>query len=264
MNVPTVIKKPKVLIVDDDNDLLEMLVDIFTSGGLKVVTAVDGVDASFKYNNEEFDAIITDIKMPKKDGIKFVQHIQLIETQKMMKQGSSYKALPVFLISASIDDYHAELELISNVDVISKPFSPKDVLQKVKNALENSRSQAPQSVSLRFSSGDFVMKEGDSGTDIFFVKSGKLQVSKKGLNDAEVILCTVGVGEIVGEMGFLLHKNRSASVKAILDSELISIPKDKFDSIITAQPKWFRVLFETIASRLEDTTKDLVNEKSKG
>ena len=55
-------QKYKALIVDDDKDLLEVLSDIFTNADFKVVTAVDGVDASFKFSNEVwifgFDKII--------------------------------------------------------------------------------------------------------------------------------------------------------------------------------------------------------------
>ena len=46
--------KAKVLIVDDDTDLLDLLSDIMTTEGYKVVTASDGVDGSFKFSNETF------------------------------------------------------------------------------------------------------------------------------------------------------------------------------------------------------------------
>jgi CheY-like chemotaxis protein len=256
-------KKLKVLIVDDDKDMLEMMVDLFESEGMKVITAVDGVDASFKFSNEEFDAVITDIKMPKKDGIKFVEHIQVKESQRMMTQESAYKPLPIFLISASVHDYRAELDLLSNVEIIPKPFSTKDVLRRVQIALDRNATNGPPSAALRYKSGDIVMKEGDVGSDIFLVKSGQLRVTKKGANNSEVTICTIGAGEIVGEMGFFLHKTRSASVVTTLDSELISIPKEKFDTIISAQPKWFKVFIETMASRLDATTKELVEIKSK-
>ena len=77
--------KAKVLIVDDDTDLLELLSDIMTNEGYKVITATDGLDGSFKFNNETFDIVLTDIKMPKKDGIKFVQFIHAADAQKKLK-----------------------------------------------------------------------------------------------------------------------------------------------------------------------------------
>jgi CRP-like cAMP-binding protein len=68
---------------------------------------------------------------------------------------------------------------------------------------------------------------------------------------------------MIGEMGVLFNKNRSASILALSDCILISIPKDKFESHLASQPKWFKVLFETISGRLEETTRLLVEEKAR-
>lgn len=256
--------KLKALIVDDDSDLLELLSEILNSAGFKVVTAIDGVDASFKYNNETFDIILSDIKMPKKDGIKFIQFIHASEAQKMAKAGSIYKATPIILISASAEEYRMELEVLGTIDIINKPFSPQDVMDKV-NRLLNKKPTGGASAGniLSFKTGDHVIKEGEAGTDIFFVKEGTLKVFKKGLNGSDITIGTIKAGEMVGEMGFLLQKQRTASVVALTDTTLISIPKEKFESLISTQPKWFKVLFETISARLENTTKLLVEEKSK-
>ncbi len=263
MSQVAVSKKFKVLIVDDDKDMLEMMVDIFESVGFKVITALDGLDGSFKFSNEEFDAVITDIKMPKKDGIKFVEHIQEKESQRLMRLGSAFRPLPIFIISASADDYRTELELLNNVEIIPKPFSTRFILTRVQHALERNTANVSQSAELSFKSGATVIKEGDFGTDLYLVKSGQVQVTKKGIDNSEIIICTIGPGEIVGEMGFLLNQARSASVVTTQDTEVISIPKQKFDTIISAQPKWFRVFVELLATRLETTTKELVEIKSK-
>lgn len=256
-------KRPKVLIVDDDRDLLEMLSEIFNVEGFKVVTAVDGVDATFKFNNDTFDAIMTDIKMPKKDGIKFIQHVNMVEGQKMTKVGSKYKPIPIVLISASLDEYRMELELINHVDIMAKPFTAQQALQKVQNLLSKKPASSSSGAALEFKAGDTIIEEGATDQNIYFVKNGLLRVCKRDKSGKEVVVCNVGPGEIVGEMGFLLKKNRSASVVASQDSSLILIPKEKFEEIINGQPKWFKVLFETIATRLEETTTLLVEERTR-
>jgi CheY-like chemotaxis protein len=257
--------KYKALIVDDDRDLLEMLADILTTAGLKVVTATDGVDGSFKYNNETFDIILTDIKMPKKDGIKFVQYIQATEAQKMMKSGNNSKSTPIILISASAEEYRTELELLANIEILNKPFSPEVVMDKVNRLLEKKPTdkRAAEGNIVSFKSGEYVIKEGESGTDLFFLKEGTLKVFKKGVNGSEIIITKIVAGEMIGEIGFLLHKNRTASVVAMTDSKLISIPKEKFEAVLSIQPRWFKALFETIAKRLDDTTNLLMEERSK-
>ncbi len=240
-----------------------MLSEMFTNEGFKVTTAIDGVDGTFKYNNEQFDAIITDIKMPKKDGIKFVQSIQYTESQKRLRAGASQKPLPIILISASADDYRMELELLSTIDIIAKPFNPHLAIQKVKNLISKaSVTPHPGSV-LHHAAGDVIMSEGEVGSDVYYLKTGKLEVTKRDDKGKSIFICHIGPGEIVGEMGFLITKKRTATVTAIDESSLISIPQEKFEAIINAQPKWFQIYFQTIANRLCETTNLLVKERSK-
>ena len=254
--------KHKILIVDDDSDFLEMLSDILTTAGFKVTTAIDGVDGAFKYSNETFDLIMTDIRMPKKDGIKFVQLIQTDEAQKKMRLGASYKPIPIVLISASLDDFRVEIELLGNIEVLNKPFSPKDVLDKVNRLLEK-KSVTGTSGMVNFKAGEVVIKEGDESSDLFFVKEGALKIVIKAKNGTIVTVSSVGAGEMVGEMGFLVGKVRTASVLAVTDCVLISIQKEKLEAVISTQPKWFKILLETVTSRLEDMTRLLAEEKSK-
>lgn len=256
--------KYKALIVDDDKDLLEVLSDIFNNAGFKVVTAIDGLDATFKFSNENFDIIITDIRMPKKDGIKFVQYIQATEAQKMMKAGVSMKPTPIILISASVEDYRVEIEVLGNIEILPKPFTPKMVMEKVLNLLEKKSTPAAAAGNLlSFKAGEYVIREGENSTDIFFVKEGSLKIIKKSSNGTPVAVTTINVGEMVGEMGVLFNRTRSASVVSVTDSILISIPKEKFEAHLATQPKWFKVLFETVSTRLEETTNLLVEERSK-
>ena len=259
-------KKPKykALIVDDDKDLLEVLTDIFEAANFKVITACDGLDATFKFSNEMFDIILTDIKMPKKDGIKFVQYIQATEAQKMMKAGASMKPTPIILISAAIEDYRVELEVLGHIEVLSKPFTPKQVMEKVMGLLEKKTdAQTATGNLLSLKPGEYLMKEGDLSTDLFFVKEGCLKIVKKSESGEEVLITTIKAGEMIGEVGVLLHKRRSASAVALEESLVITIPKEKFESHFAAQPKWFKILFETVSNRLEDTTKWLVEERAK-
>lgn len=98
---------------------------------------------------------------------------------------------------------------------------------------------------------------------IFFVKEGALKIVRKAKNGTSVTVSSVGAGEMVGEMGFLVGKVRTASVLAVTDCVLISIQKEKLEAVISTQPKWFKILLETVTSRLEDMTRLLAEEKSK-
>jgi CheY-like chemotaxis protein len=254
--------KFKILLVDDDADFREMLSEILIRAGYKVTTSVDGVDGSFKYSNETFDLVITDIKMPKKDGIKFVQYIQADEANKKMKLGSTFKPIPIIFISASLQDFQIEIELLGNIDVFAKPFKTDEVLDKVHRILHKAPATHASGV-LNFKQGSAIFKEGDQSSDLFFVKEGTLNIFKKAHNGLVVKVTSVGPGEMVGEMGVLLGKIRTATVIAATDCVLINVQKDKVADIFASQPKWFKVLVDTVTGRLEDTTQALVEERAK-
>jgi len=68
--------KEKILIVDDEPDILEVLNDILTDGGFDVRKASEGKDAIDIFKAEAFDVVITDIKMPETDGLDVMKQIR--------------------------------------------------------------------------------------------------------------------------------------------------------------------------------------------
>ena len=102
---------------------------------------------------------------------------------------------------------------------------------------------------LELQPGDYLVREGDESTQMYFLQAGSLAIMKvKG--GAERQIGTVYTGEIVGEMSFLDKEPRSASVKAISASEVAVIPSEKFEKLISSQPSWYRALVNTLLDRL--------------
>ena len=96
---------------------------------------------------------------------------------------------------------------------------------------------------------EFLIREGEESANMYYIKSGTLAVYKlKG--SAEKQIGTLYAGELVGEMSFLDHEPRSASVRAIQESELVVVPVDKFQKYLDEQPVWFKALIETLLDRL--------------
>ena len=96
---------------------------------------------------------------------------------------------------------------------------------------------------------DFLMREGEASDSMYYVKSGTLAIYKR-KGGAEKQIGTIYAGELVGEMSFLDSQPRSASVKAIQESEVVEIPRVKFNKFLEGQPSWFRALLETLLDRL--------------
>ena len=68
-------RRMKVLLVDDDPSILEILRDMMAIFGHDSVTANDGVEAIEKLKHDFFDLVLTDMKMPKMDGMELLKHI---------------------------------------------------------------------------------------------------------------------------------------------------------------------------------------------
>jgi signal transduction histidine kinase len=99
-----------------------------------------------------------------------------------------------------------------------------------------------------------IIEEGSLSEDMFVVVEGELRVSKRG-SDREVVLASLGPGEVVGEIALLDNAPRTASVTTAIESTLIRIPADAFEALI-GDSRVVRRMFRTVTSRLrgiEDT-----------
>ncbi|MCO4793060.1 MAG: cyclic nucleotide-binding domain-containing protein [Bacteriovoracaceae bacterium] len=96
---------------------------------------------------------------------------------------------------------------------------------------------------------EFLLREGEESTTMYFLQSGTLAVLKR-QGDVEKQIGTIYSGEVVGEMSFLDKQPRSASIKAMTDSELVVIPSEKFEKIFKDQPTWYKALINTLLERL--------------
>jgi DNA-binding response OmpR family regulator len=106
----------KILIVDDDPDLLRMVTMRLEANQYEVITAYDGEEGLEKVKAENPDLIILDIVMPKLDGYSFVQEIKKTE----------HKTIPIIILTAKeeMEDIF-KMEGIS--DYIIKPFDPEEL-----------------------------------------------------------------------------------------------------------------------------------------
>ncbi len=102
--------------------------------------------------------------------------------------------------------------------------------------------------------GEYLVKEGDSAKEIFFLLSGTLEISKyDSVHNQPHIIATLEAGSTVGEIALLDKGLRSASVRATSPSELISIPFEKLQDIAEQDKSLYRLFFQlsqNIAGRL--------------
>jgi len=97
--------------------------------------------------------------------------------------------------------------------------------------------------------GHYLFREGDPPDAMYVVKSGKLAVIKTKQN-SEIILAEIGPGSMVGEMAFFDNKPRSASVKALKDTDLIALPYKALHLQFSQFPEWAKAIMRTVNDHL--------------
>ena len=120
--------KKKILIVDDEIELTEMLAMRLRASGYEVVAIPDGEGALQKMRAEKPDLVILDIMLPNIDGYEICEAI---------KKDSVFKKTPVILLTAK-DPGH-EMDKIREAGADScmvKPFEPKDLLEKIRELIK--------------------------------------------------------------------------------------------------------------------------------
>ena len=108
--------RAKVLLADDDNDILVSLSSYLQESGFNVITASDGLDAVNKFHTDPPDIVLLDIMMPNMNGLDVLRQLRTISTT------------PIILLTARDEeaDTVVGLELGAD-DYVTKPFSPRAV-----------------------------------------------------------------------------------------------------------------------------------------
>lgn len=97
----------------------------------------------------------------------------------------------------------------------------------------------------------YLFREGDPPDAMYVIKSGKFAVVKT-KQTSEIVLAEIGPGAMVGEMAFFDNKPRSASVKALKDSEVIALPYKALHSQFASFPEWCKAIMRTVNDHLRN------------
>ena len=122
----------KVLIVDDEDMIRNVLKEYVEFEGDEAFEAADGMEAVRMCRDNDYDVILMDVMMPRLDGFSAVKEIKKI------------KDIPVIMLSARGEEYDKLFGFEMGVDdYVTKPFSPKEVMARI-NAVTKRRSPAKE------------------------------------------------------------------------------------------------------------------------
>ena len=132
----------KILVVDDDPDILDAETMILESQGYEVVAARNGLEGLAKIEAEKPDLMVLDLLMPKMDGFTLYKELQ-------EPKWSEHRNMPILILTsvreeASRRRYELETGVKLGVDdYLEKPFSPNVLLKRIENLIKKKkRSQS--------------------------------------------------------------------------------------------------------------------------
>lgn len=128
----------RILIVDDEENIRNVLREYAEFEGHVVTEAVDGMDAVMHVRENDYDIILMDVMMPKLDGFSAVKEIK------------KTKDIPVIMLSARVEEYDKLFGFEIGVDdYVTKPFSPKEIMARISVILRRGKQR-----------GKFVVSDG--------------------------------------------------------------------------------------------------------
>lgn len=120
-----------ILVVDDDVEIRELLQEYLTKSGYTVITAEDGIAMKLRLEADDPDLILLDVMMPGDDGFTLCQFVR------------KTSEVPIMMLTAASDEMDQILGLeIGADDYIAKPFSPRQLLARIKALLRRTRPVA--------------------------------------------------------------------------------------------------------------------------
>ncbi|MGG2054038.1 response regulator transcription factor [Lysinibacillus pakistanensis] len=126
----------KLLVVDDDGYIRELVKVFLQNEGLEVIEATDGVDALSKLAAEKVDMVVMDIMMPNMDGWTLCEEIRSFDTD-----------LPILMLTAKGETSQKVKGFqLGTDDYLVKPFEPAELIVRVKSILKRYRISVSQIV----------------------------------------------------------------------------------------------------------------------
>jgi len=141
--------KTKILVVDDEPEAIELIEFNLRQAGFDVLSAADGGEALARARSALPSLIVLDLMLPEVDGI---------EVCKILRRDASTSSIPIIMLTARAAEIDRILGLeLGADDYITKPFSPRELVLRIKKLLE--RGQTPKSAEQTLRLGDLLIDE---------------------------------------------------------------------------------------------------------
>src|SRR5450631_720345 len=153
---PTAPRDPRVLLVDDERELCQMLSEYLNAEHFDVKSVHDGGEALAELQAGEFEIVILDVMLPSVGGLDVLRRL-----------GASY-ATPILMLTARGDDVDriVGLELGAD-DYLSKPFNPRELVARIRAILRRASNRSARGIPDELTVGPITLNAGTRHVHVF-------------------------------------------------------------------------------------------------
>jgi CRP/FNR family cyclic AMP-dependent transcriptional regulator len=270
--------KQKILVIEDNREVLENISEILELSEYAVVMANDGkagVEAALK---EPFDLIICDIMMPLLDGYGVLH---------LLNRHQQTRNIPFIFLTAKSEkaDLRKGMELGAD-DYLTKPFDGTELLNAVEVRLKKNLSnrqdiekgiaginqfinEAGRSGEIQLTSADrpvddykkkhILYSEGQRPRVLYYIVKGKVKIYKINAEGKELIIQICNDGDFFGYTSILEEVNYQENAAILEDSSLMLIPAAEFLQLVTSDTSIARQFIRLIVKNVISKEEDLLN-----
>ena len=268
----------KILIIEDNQDVLENTSELLELAGYEVVTAENG-KVGVKTAKEVIpDLIICDIMMPEMDGYDVLYYLSI---------DPKTSTIPFIFVTAKSDaqDFRKGMELGAD-DYLTKPYDEIDLLKAVERRLNKSslikksfnsseikKSDAPFSLEdvdkdhelfknkkkKIFRAKNFVYLQYGSPIYLYYIKKGQIKTFKTSEEGKELITGLYKENEFFGYHCLLKDDEYSDSAIAVVESELSLIPREEFERLISSRREVANEFIKMLSKEVIEREQELLS-----
>ena len=222
--------KEKILIVEDEKDIVKMLDYNLKKEGFRTLSVHDGEDALDLANREHPDLVILDLMLPGMDGL---------EVCKALKKESKTASIPIIMLTAKSQESDKVIGLeLGADDYVTKPFSPRELIARIKAVLRRIKEKDKLPEVLRI--GDLML---DFSKIAVAIKNKPVELTSKEFELLKTLIKT---------------KGRVLSRDYLLDTIW------GFDNAMEIQTRTVDVHIRTLRKKLRNESKRIVTVKNYG
>ncbi len=269
----------KILVIEDNQEVREILEEVLELSGYEVTTAEDGAIGAKKAIESTPDLIICDVMMPKLDGFGVLN---------ILSRKPETADVPFVFLTAKAekDDFRRGMNLGAD-DYITKPFYKDELLQVIETRLKKSerlkkmfdgtetglsrfmdeakgyedlKKLSVDKKTKTFKSKEVIFFEEDHPKYLYFIKEGKVKLTKTNEYGKEFIISILDQGAFIGYTALIAEENYSYGATSMTEgTELSMIPKTDFLQLLLKNRDVSARLIKMLANNVIDKEEQLLN-----